>query len=75
MKLVASISLGELREMAENMYDELVEAVVDVENGWLLAATVTSAWMRSSTFCRRVLIGPIFGTSTFIRNTMEPMSS
>lgn len=31
MKQVDSIGIGELEEMAENMYGELVKAVVDVE--------------------------------------------
>lgn len=31
MKQVDSITLGELEEMSQNMYDELVKAVVDVE--------------------------------------------
>ena len=31
MKQVETITIGELKEMAENMYGELVKAVVDVE--------------------------------------------
>ena len=36
MELVESISVHELKVMAENMYGELVKAVVDVERGLLV---------------------------------------